>query len=130
MVAGVVTSCFSLSTKFGPRSDAWPVTVALAPGGFESITTSWYGPCTNVAQPLSAASAAARNVAWRVIGTPFRGRAPLPGGSPARPGRPERCARSARAILVRSLDGLWRLLRLPEHGLLERLGNRESDLLA
>src|SRR6516225_4139028 len=77
MVAGVVMVCFSLSTNNGPRSDVCAVTVACAPGGFESIVTFWYGPWTSVAHPLRTASASAEKVTCRVIGPPFRaGEAP------------------------------------------------------
>src|SRR5262245_50548150 len=72
-------TCFSLSTKSGPRSDDCADTVAFAPGGLESIVTSWYGPWTSVAQPLSAATATTRNVACRVMRNPFP-----QGGTPPR----------------------------------------------
>src|ERR1051326_4306135 len=47
--------------KSGPRSELAATTVAVAPGGFESSVTSWYGPWTSVAQPPRNASMDARN---------------------------------------------------------------------
>src|SRR5215831_8982605 len=64
--------CLFLSTNNGPRSDVCALTVAWAPGGFESIVTSWYGPWTIVAHPLRTASASAEKVTCRVIRPPFR----------------------------------------------------------
>src|SRR4029453_1324535 len=79
------------STEAGPRPGACADTVAFAPGGFESIVTSWYGPWINVAQPLSAPHATASNIACRVM------RNPLPSGRDATPGRPG-WARSSRVV--------------------------------
>src|SRR5262249_52643277 len=127
-VAGVVTTCFSLSMYPGPRSDACADTVALAPGGFESIITSWYGPWTSVAQPLSAANATARNVACRVMRNPFRCGRGAPRGTP-RLGSVGQEGAAVDCRTIRPVECLRTLLGLPEHGLLEDLGDREPDLL-
>src|SRR4030095_1977712 len=75
--------------------------VAVAPGGFESMWTSWYGPWTMVAQPPRSAAAATRMAGSRFMGPPSLQRA----------------------------DGLA-TSPLAEHRFLELLGDREADLLA
>src|SRR5262245_21347273 len=122
-------TCFSLSTKSGPRSDDCADTVAFAPGGLESIVTSWNGPWTSVAQPLSAATATTRNVACRVMRNPFPSGRDAPPDAPAGLGRARWCGCRGlphpRGSRVRST-----LLGLPEDRLLEHLRDREPDLLA
>src|SRR5215475_7785024 len=111
--------CLFLSTNNGPRSDVCALTVAWAPGGFESIVTSWYGPWTIVAHPLRTASASAEKVTCRVIGPP------LPCGMRLLAGRHHPGSRG-RADAHAAAAGL---LGLAQYGFLEGLGDREADLL-
>src|SRR5262249_28204227 len=106
-VAGVVTTRFCSSRKRGPRSQAIGEMVAVAPGGDDSMRTSWNIPCSTVAvHPLPARASPAHS-AIRFMPLSF-----IPGGRAVLV-RPVASSRDARpATEMASDDGPYAVPRV------------------